>query len=132
MEELTSTLLQEYESKMSLSPYSTLNHAPAHVFSLGGGESASQSLSSASSSVVSSITATKNELFVGDLSFFCTEKDLYELFNEIGKVETCCIVHKDDKNKSLMFGFITMSTHDEAAVAVSMYNNQLFMGRSIK
>ncbi len=79
MEELTSTLLQEYESKMSLSPYSTLNHAPAHVFALGGGESASQSLSStssvASSTDSSIITTIKNELFVGDLSFFCTEKD---------------------------------------------------------
>ncbi len=72
------------------------------------------------------------ELFVGDLSFFCEEKDLLELFSRFGVVDNCRIVRNDNKNRSLMFGFVCMSTLEEAILASDTLNNFLFMGRAMK
>lgn len=73
-----------------------------------------------------------NELFVGDLSFFCTEADLFQLLSSFGRVESLRIVFNEQKSRSLMFGFIIMSAFEEAEAAVHYLNNQLFMGRKMK
>lgn len=73
-----------------------------------------------------------HELFVGDLSFFCEESDLLELFSQFGVVEGCRIVRNQARHRSLMFGFVCLSTRESALAAVEAVNNQIFMGRPMK
>jgi RNA recognition motif-containing protein len=73
-----------------------------------------------------------HELFVGDLSFFCTEQDLYELFQPFGRVLDIRIKKSDTKCRSLMFGFVKMESPEHAAQASSQLNGKLFMGRHLK
>jgi RNA recognition motif-containing protein len=71
-------------------------------------------------------------LFVGNLSYFCEEQHLFELFSEYGRVEAVRIVQNVEKTKSLMYGFVTMSSHAEACQIVDLMDGHLFMGRKIK
>lgn len=73
-----------------------------------------------------------NEVFVGDLSYFCEEKDLFELFSQYGTVDNCRIVRNDSKNRSLMFGFVCMSNEQEAQAVAKVLHNYTFMGRAMK
>jgi hypothetical protein len=73
-----------------------------------------------------------NELFVGNLSYFCEEKDLYALFEENGHVEDVRIIKNDSGTRSLMFGFVTMSTIHETREMEKLLNGQMFMGRKLK
>lgn len=76
--------------------------------------------------------AKPNEVFVGNLSYFCTETDLYELFSQYVPVEDVRIVRNDSGRRSLMFGFIIFPSPFEAVEAVKILNNHLFMGRNLK
>lgn len=80
----------------------------------------------------SSTQRRPNDVFVGDLSYFCREKDLLELFTQYGQVISCHIVYNDQRTRSLMYGFVTMSTEAEARSVSATLNNQVFMGRCIK
>ncbi len=73
-----------------------------------------------------------NEVFVGDLSYFCEEKDLFDLFSQYGTVDNCRIVRNDSKNRSLMFGFVCMSNEQEAQAVAKILHNSTFMGRAMK
>ncbi len=72
------------------------------------------------------------ELFVGDLSFFCEEQDLFEIFGAFGAVDGVRIVRNDGRNRSLMFGFVCMSNGDEAMDAINHLHGKLIMGRIMK
>ncbi len=72
------------------------------------------------------------EIFVGDLSFFCDEIHLFEHFSQYGRVENCRIMKNDTRTKSLMYGFMTMATEQEASTAAHALNNTMFMGRCMK
>ncbi len=73
-----------------------------------------------------------NELFIGNLSYFCEEKDLFELFDQYGNVEDVRIIKNDSGTRSLMFGFVSMSTVHEAREMEKLLNNHLFLGRRIR
>ncbi len=73
-----------------------------------------------------------HELFVGDLSFFCEERDLAIAFSQFGHVDSCRIVRNEGKRRSLMFGFVCMSTRECALQAIEAMNEQMFLGRIIK
>lgn len=74
-----------------------------------------------------------NELFVGNLSFFCTEKDLEYLFTPFGPVSNIRI-KRNEKNgrRSLMYGFVCMETLEAAKKASEQLHQKLFMGRHVK
>ncbi len=76
--------------------------------------------------------AQNNVLFVGNLSFFCEEKHLFELFNQYGPVENVHIVRNDDHTRSLLFGFVTMTTAHAAREMHRLLNECMFMGRRMK
>lgn len=78
------------------------------------------------------MSSASRVLFIGNLSYFCEEHHLFELFAEYGCVEAVRVVQNVDKNKSLMYGFVTMSNHMEACQMVDLLNGHLFMGRNIK
>ncbi len=73
-----------------------------------------------------------NELFVGDLSFFCTEEDLYRLFGNFGVVAEARIKRSDKGGKTLMYGFVRMDSLPPALEAAKYLNGNLYMGREIK
>jgi RNA recognition motif-containing protein len=71
------------------------------------------------------------KLFVGNLPFSATESSLTEKFAAFGSVESAKIVTDRDTGRSKGFGFVEMSTDDEATQAISKLNNTDFDGRPI-
>ncbi len=78
---------------------------------------------------------TEEEVFVGDLSYFCTEQDLHQFFAPIGDVVEVRIRWSHEIRSlghSLMHGFVKFRTAAEANKAVQSYDNTLFMGRYMR
>jgi RNA recognition motif-containing protein len=71
------------------------------------------------------------KLFVGHLSFQATEEDLRELFQQSGTVESVRIVTDQFTGRPRGFGFVEMSTKEEAAKAIEMLNGRLFRDRNL-
>ena len=71
------------------------------------------------------------KLFVGNLSFQATEEDLRQLFAQAGTVESVRIVTDQFTGRPRGFGFVEMSTKEEAAKAVEMLNGRLFRDRNL-
>src|SRR5262245_32410079 len=73
-----------------------------------------------------------SKLYVGNLSFQSTEEDLRELFEEHGTVESVAIVNDRDTGRPRGFGFVEMSTAEEAQAAIRALDGKSFDGRQIK
>jgi cold-inducible RNA-binding protein len=72
------------------------------------------------------------ELYVADLSFFCSEDHLRELFCQYGHVVNTRIIRGGVRKRSLSFGFVTMSNLQQAQQAIQALHGHLFMGRHMK
>ncbi len=70
-------------------------------------------------------------LYVGNLSYDTTEKDLSDLFSQVGSVTFTKIINNPD-GKSKGFGFVEMSTEKEAQAAVEKFDQYDMQGRTIK
>lgn len=70
------------------------------------------------------------KLFVGNLDFNVKDIELEELFKIAGKVITAEIVRFFDK-KSKGFGFVEMTTPEEAKTAIEKLNGTEFKGRKL-
>ena len=73
-----------------------------------------------------------NLLFVGNLSYFCEISHLFDLFDQYGHVNGVRIVRNDNRSRTLMFGFVTMSTVHEANEMERILNGTFFMGRRLR
>jgi len=73
--------------------------------------------------------ATK--LYVGGLSYSLTDDKLRELFEAVGKVESSQVIVDRFSNQSKGFGFVEMSTEEEAQKAIKELNGQEISGRPI-
>ncbi len=73
--------------------------------------------------------ATK--LYVGNLSFKTTSDELREHFAQAGNVESASVVEDRMTGRSRGFGFVEMTTAQEAAVAISQLNGQEFNGHQL-
>ena len=73
--------------------------------------------------------ATK--LYVGGLPYSTQEAALKELFAQAGNVTSAVIIMDKMSGRSKGFGFVEMSTNDEAQKAISMFNDQEFEGRKL-
>ena len=73
--------------------------------------------------------ATK--LYVGGLPYSTQEAALRELFAQAGNVVSAVIIMDKMSGRSKGFGFVEMSTQDEAGKAISMFNDQEFEGRKL-
>ncbi len=71
------------------------------------------------------------KLFIGNLSFQATEEDLRELFQQAGTVESVRIVTDQFTGRPRGFGFVEMSTKEEAAKAIELLNGRLFRDRNL-
>ncbi len=73
-----------------------------------------------------------SKLYVGNLSFQSTEEDLRELFEEHGTVESVALINDRDTGRPRGFGFVEMSTAEEAQAAIRALDGKSFDGRQIK
>ena len=73
--------------------------------------------------------ATK--LFVVSLSWNTTDESLQEFFASAGTVVSASVIKDRETNRSKGFGFVEMSSDDEAKQAIEKLNNQELDGRSI-
>ena len=72
------------------------------------------------------------EIFVGNLSYFCQESDLFDLFNTYAHVDNVRIITADNGTRPLMFGFVRLQTPAEALQMMKLLDSHLFQGRRIK
>jgi cold-inducible RNA-binding protein len=71
------------------------------------------------------------KLFVGNLSFNTTSADLEVLFAEVGTCESASIVTDRDSGRSRGFGFVEMTSNDEAQKAIAALNGRDVQGRQL-
>jgi len=71
------------------------------------------------------------KVFVGGLSWDANDDDLKELFGECGTVTDGVILQDRETGKSRGFGFVTMSSDEEAQAAIEKYHDFEFMGRKL-
>ncbi|MDO8601162.1 MAG: RNA-binding protein [bacterium] len=71
------------------------------------------------------------KLFVGGLSFDTTENTLKDTFSQAGTVESSVIIMDKVSGRSKGFGFVEMSTEDEAKKAIEMFNGKDIDGRNV-
>lgn len=72
-----------------------------------------------------------NKLYVGGLSYSTTENELENIFAELGTVDSAVVIMDRDSGRSKGFGFVEMSTQDEANKAIQELNGQNIDGRNI-
>ena len=72
-----------------------------------------------------------NKLFVGNLSFNTTENDLQDAFAAHGTVMETNLMMDRATGRPRGFGFVTMSTPEEAQKAVEAMNGKSVDGRAL-
>jgi cold-inducible RNA-binding protein len=72
-----------------------------------------------------------SKLFVGNLAFSVTENDLNDTFGAHGTVTEADLMMDRATNRSRGFGFVTMSTAEEAQKAIAALNGTELAGRVI-
>jgi RNA recognition motif-containing protein len=72
-----------------------------------------------------------NKLFVGNLSFNTTENDLQDAFAAHGTVVETNLMMDRMSGRPRGFGFVTMSTPDEAQNAIAGLNGKELDGRAL-
>ncbi|MCX6813078.1 MAG: RNA-binding protein [Candidatus Azambacteria bacterium] len=71
------------------------------------------------------------KLYVGNLSYDMTEDALKDTFSQAGTVESAIIIKDKMSGRSKGFGFVEMSTDEEAQKAIEMLNGKEFDGRAL-
>lgn len=71
------------------------------------------------------------KLYVGSISYDTTEQKLAEVFAQAGRVESAVIITDRDTGRNKGFGFVEMSTDEEAKNAIQMLNNTTLDDRTI-
>jgi RNA recognition motif-containing protein len=69
-------------------------------------------------------------LYVGSISFSAAEESLRDLCTSIGEVESVKIITHADTGRSKGFGFIEMSSAEDAKKAIDQLNGTKFMERA--
>ncbi len=71
------------------------------------------------------------KLYVGGLSYDTTEGSLKETFAEAGTVESANVITDRATGRSKGFGFVEMSSDEEAKKAIEIFNGKELDGRTI-
>ncbi len=71
------------------------------------------------------------KIYVGNLPFQITEKDLQTYFSQAGDVVSVKILKDHQTGNPRGFAFVEMSTRREAQKAVSMLNKRNFMEKEL-
>ena len=70
-------------------------------------------------------------LYVGNLSYDVGDSELQQLFESFGTVESAVVIQDRNAGRSKGFGFVEMSTDDEANNAIEELNGQEHNGRPL-
>ncbi|MGD8427191.1 MAG: RNA-binding protein [Balneolaceae bacterium] len=71
-------------------------------------------------------------IYVGNLSYGVSDKDLRELFEEFGEVSSAKVIKDRETGRSKGFAFIEMDSDDDARAAIDELNGAEVEGRVIK
>jgi len=72
-----------------------------------------------------------NKLYVGNLAYSVRDESLQEAFSQFGTVISAKVMMDRETGRSKGFGFVEMSTDDEAQSAINGMNGQALEGRAI-
>ena len=72
-----------------------------------------------------------NKLFVGSLAFSATDDDLAQFFSQAGQVVSAKVIMDRDTNRSKGFGFVEMSSDEEAQKAIQTLDGKELNGRAV-
>jgi RNA recognition motif-containing protein len=72
------------------------------------------------------------KLYVGGLSFQTTDDTLGASFAQAGTVVSAIIIKDKFSGQSKGFGFVEMSTEEEAQAAINMWDGKELDGRTVK
>lgn len=73
----------------------------------------------------------QNKLFVGSLPWSTTSDELKALFADAGTVESADVIIDKMSGRSKGFGFVVMSTDEEAQKAIELFHEKEFNGRTM-
>ena len=73
----------------------------------------------------------KNKLFIGGLAWATTEGSVRTACASYGEIEDCKVIMDRDTDRSRGYGFVEMSTQEEAEKAIAALNGTQHEGRSI-
>lgn len=71
------------------------------------------------------------KLFVGNLNFKTNDDDLRTLFSQAGTCDSATVMMDRATGRSRGFGFVEMSTDEEAQKAIQQFNGYDFQGRNL-
>jgi len=71
------------------------------------------------------------KLYVGGLPYSTTDTELKDAFAQAGAVESAVIIMDKMSGRSKGFGFVEMSSDEDAQKAIDLWNGKDFGGRSL-
>jgi RNA recognition motif-containing protein len=71
------------------------------------------------------------KLYVGNLSYGTTDSDLQSMFEEFGTVQSAQVIMDRESGRSKGFGFVEMSSDQEAQAAIKALNGKDMDGRAL-
>lgn len=71
------------------------------------------------------------KLYCGNLSYDTTEESLREAFSAFGSIVSATVIVDKMSGRSKGFGFVEMSTDEEAQAAIDGVNGKMVDGRAI-
>ena len=72
------------------------------------------------------------KLYVGNLAFGVSDKDLEELFAQAGVCESTAVITDRATGQSRGFGFVEMGSSDDAQKAIAQFDGQELQSRALK
>ena len=72
------------------------------------------------------------KLYVGNLGYDVNDDDLTQLFGQHGTVDSASVIMDRASGRSKGFGFVEMSSNDEANAAIAALNGREHSGRELK
>ena len=72
------------------------------------------------------------KMYVGNLPYSVSESDLNTWFSEYGEVASTAVIKDRDSGQSKGFGFVEMTSADDAQKAIAGLNGSEVEGRSLK
>ena len=72
-----------------------------------------------------------NKLYVGNLPFSTTDRDLNEIFTQAGQVASAKIIMDRSSGRSKGFGFVEMASENDAQNAIAQFNGAHLNGRAL-
>jgi RNA recognition motif-containing protein len=75
--------------------------------------------------------AMEAKLYVGNLPYTTVDADLQTLFSQAGTVKSAQVIKDRQSGRSKGFGFVEMSSEEEAQSAITMFHGKDYSGRPL-